>query len=398
LTAGDLAQRAETWRVVVSPEWHADFAGLPAVRPADAETYWVHEFRPLPGESLVAAVGRPAAVAGATLAIDGANLESTIGQRAAEHTLTLTLRSTRGGQHTLRLPPEAEVLDVRVDGTVLNLRPEKGALTLPIHPGPQTAVVRFRDTEATNGWMRRMPAVDLGAAASNVQWTMRLPEGRWLLATSGPQVGPAVLFWGELLAMVLGAAGLALLLRRWPVRGEGPAAADASPLSFASWLLLGLGFATASWVALGFVVAWLVALEARRRLDTAALTWWRFDFVQLALLGLTVIALGCLLYAVPHGLLGSPDMRVEGNGSSSHQLRWFADRVAGPLPGAKAFTLPLLMFRAAMLAWALWLAAAVVRWLRWGYACWTAGGGWKTPPVARPATPGPSDGSPPASA
>jgi hypothetical protein len=378
LTAGDLAQRAETWRVVVSPEWHADFSGLPAVRPADAETYWVHEFRPLPGESLVATVVRPVAVAGATLAIDGASLDSTIGQRAAEHTLTLTLRSTRGGQHTIRLPAAAEVLELRVDGTVLNLRPEQGALTLPIHPGPQTAVVRFRDAEATSGLLRRMPAVDLGAAASNVQMTMRLPEGRWLVATSGPQVGPAVLFWGELLAMVLGAAALVGLLRRWPTRPS--TSATSSPLSFTSWLLLGLGFATASWVALAFVVAWLVAIEGRRRLDPARLSWWRFDFVQLALVGLTVIALGCLLYAVPHGLLGSPDMRVEGNGSSAHQLRWFADRTDGALPDAKAFTLPLLMFRAAMLAWALWLAASVVRWLRWAFVCLTEGGGWKKPP------------------
>ena len=266
------------------------------------------------------------------------------------------------------------MLDVRLDGTVLNLRPEGGTLTLPVHPGPQTAVVRFRDSGAASGLVQRMPAVDLAAPASNVQMVLRLPQSRWLLATSGPLAGPAVLFWGELLVMILGAAALARGLA-WRNRPTPPS--PPIPLLFTSWLLLGLGFATASWVALAFVVAWLLALEARRRLDPEEVSWWRFDFIQLALVGLTVIALGCLFYAVPHGLLGSPDMRVEGNGSTAHELRWFADRTAGLLPEAKAFTLPLLVFRAAMLAWALWLAASVVRWLRWAYVCLNQGGGWR---------------------
>ena len=39
--------------------------------------------------------------------------------------------------------------------------------------------------------------------------------------------------------------------------------------------------------------------------------------------------------------------------------------------------MPLLVYRAAMLAWALWLALALLRWLRWGWGCFTAGGGWR---------------------
>ena len=51
LTAGDLAQRAEIWRGWWTG-WHADFSAFQPSYLADAETYWVHEFRPLPGESL----------------------------------------------------------------------------------------------------------------------------------------------------------------------------------------------------------------------------------------------------------------------------------------------------------------------------------------------------------
>lgn len=387
LTASDLGQRSETWRVAVSPQWHAEFSGVPAVRPTDAETYWVHEFRPLPGETLTVSVDRPAPIAGSTLAIDEATLESIVGQRAAEHTLSLALRSTRGGQHALTVPAEAEILEVKVDDAVLNVRPERGVLTIPVHPGAQRIVTRFREARgARSGWLYRMPAVDLGAAASNLQLVLQLPEGRWLLATSGAPVGPAVLFWGELVVMILAAVLLGRVVSKQPTGSK-----EGLPLSTRQWVLLGLGFATASWIALAVVVAWLLALEARRRFDPQATSWWRFDVVQLVLVGLTFAALGCLLYAVPRGLLGSPDMHVAGNGSTAHQLRWFADRTAGPLPAASALTLPLLVFRLALLAWALWLAVAVVRWLRWAYACLTSGGGWRKP--TQPATPA---ASPPA--
>ena len=34
----------------------------------------------------------------------------------------------------------------------------------------------------------------------------------------------------------------------------------------------------------------------------------------------------------------------------------------------------------AILAWALWLAFALLKWLRWGWDCFSAGGLWKPKP------------------
>jgi hypothetical protein len=34
-------------------------------------------------------------------------------------------------------------------------------------------------------------------------------------------------------------------------------------------------------------------------------------------------------------------------------------------------------YRLLMLAWALWLAAALLRWLHWGWSQFSHGGGWK---------------------
>jgi len=93
---------------------------------------------------------------------------------------------------------------------------------------------------------------------------------------------------------------------------------------------------------------------------------------------LTAIALVCLVAAIPQGLLGTPDMHVAGNGSSATSLRWFVDRSGvDTWPTARAISLPLWTYKAAMLAWAIWLANAVIGWLGWGLAAWTRGGYWR---------------------
>ncbi len=383
LVAPDLVERAELWQVAVSPQWRAVFTGPPPTYADESEGFWVHEVHPLPGEVLEIAVTRPQPVAGATLAVDAATLTTQAGRRAREHQLDLTLRSTRGGQHALRLPAASEVLEVSLDGTVLNLRPDAaGTLTVPVHPGEQRLALRFRD-QAGDGWWLRSPVVDLGASASNLRVVVNLAASRWVVWTAGPRVGPAVLYWGELAVMLLVAAILARLGR--------------TPLRVHHWVLLGLGFSTFSWLALVVVVGWLLALDWRPQL-VRKLGWWRFDLLQLALVGLTVAALGCLVVAIPYGLLGAPDLHVVGNGSSAHSLAWFEDLSDGPLPTPTAVSLPLWTYRVVMLAWALWLATAVVGWLRWGWQCLTAGGGWQpAPKKAKPSAAPPSPAAEPES-
>jgi hypothetical protein len=142
------------------------------------------------------------------------------------------------------------------------------------------------------------------------------------------------------------------------------------------WILLGIGFSTFSWLALAFVVAWLFALDWRARGPRIASSAW-FDLAQIALVALTLVALVCLAAAIPQGLLGTPDMHVAGGGSSAQSLRWFVDRSTDALPDARAISVPLWVYKVAMLAWALWLANAVIGWLRYGFAAWSNGGYWR---------------------
>jgi len=249
------------------------------------------------------------------------------------------------------------------------VRPLDGRLSLPVVPGTQRYEVRFRSTEPI-GTIARTPDVALGLPAANIGLTLQLPGDRWLLAAFGPAVGPAVLYWGELVVMI----GIAWALAR----------TRRTRLRFRDWLLLGLGFSTFSWFALLVVVAWLFASDWRAR-ATLPTGRWPFNALQLGLALLTLVAVLCLAAAIPQGLLGQPDMHVAGNASDGNTLQWFADRSSDALPDARAWSLPLWVYKALMLAWALWLANALIGWLRAALAAWLRDGYWRGRPPAPPA-------------
>jgi hypothetical protein len=104
---------------------------------------------------------------------------------------------------------------------------------------------------------------------------------------------------------------------------------------------------------------------------------WRFNIIQLSLGILTIVALMTLLGAIHQGLLGHPNMHIAGNGSDASYLRWYEDRTAGVLPQVWVLSLSMWIYRIAMLLWALWISFALIRWLRWGWECFSTNGLWK---------------------
>ena len=86
---------------------------------------------------------------------------------------------------------------------------------------------------------------------------------------------------------------------------------------------------------------------------------------------------------------------IEGHGIA-HSASFARHRRAVKLAQALVST-PLLVYRLVMLAWALWLALAVIRWSRWIWGCFTQGGLWRVSP--RPPKPpkAPKTSAPPAS-
>jgi hypothetical protein len=364
----------EQWEILVSPVWHADFSGTPAIMPGDYEAgLWVNQFLPRPGESLAVTVSRPAASAGTTLAVDNANVSTEFGQRLSTTALEFTYRSSQGGRHDLRIPDDARVESVAVDGQSIAVRPDKGVLPLTLMPGQHAVAVRF-SRDAGVGLVSRPPPLDLGAEASNVRTTLLLADNRWVLFAWGKGVGPTILYWGELVLFAVIAVVLGRLRR--------------TPLRTRDWLFLGLGLSTFSWWVLLVFGAWLFVLDSRSQWTVQSRT--RFNLVQVALIIFTVAALGTLISAIPFGLLGQPDMGIRSADMYGSQLTWFVDRTASQLPQPAVFSVSIWFYKLAMLIWALWLSFALLRWLPWAWRQYSLEGLWRGKGVKSPSADGSS--------
>ncbi|MFO1466266.1 MAG: hypothetical protein U1F35_07495 [Steroidobacteraceae bacterium] len=302
LAAPKEAAWIEVWSFKVSPTWRTRFDGPPAVLPERIAGDWTYEYHPRPGETLKVSVTRPTAVKGATLAIDQATLSAAVGKRASETDLTLSYRSTQGGRHLIALPADAQVSDVRMDDSVISVRPEKGELPLAVLPGSHRIHIHWQRTAGV-GLLTRLPGVDLRTAGSNLNSVLRSPSDRWILMAGGSGVGPAILYWGELLVFIV----LAVLLSR----------SVHSSLRMHEWLLLGLGLSTFSWAVLLLFTVWQFALRWREGVDAAAWSVRRYNALQVVMIALSVITVVSLVSAIPNGLLAVPDMRIAGWGQTS---------------------------------------------------------------------------------
>lgn len=362
LTApADTAPIAEVWRFQVGPQWHAGFDGLAATLPEPLDaSQWTYEFHPRPGETLEVSLTRPEAVPGSTLAIDSVEREVEIGQRSTVTTLTVHYRATQGGRQAVKLPADHRVDEVQIDGNVVPLRPENGALSIPVQPGSH--IVSVQATEARGIAWRATPAsLDVGAPVSNLTTTLALPANRWALFAWGPGIGPAILYWSELVAFLLFA---------WFV-GHHPR----SPLRAHEWVLLGLGLSTQSWGVLALVAIWLFAMQWRAGWQPVHWRRWTFLGVQGALALLTVVAVSGLLFSgIRDGLLSSPDMGITGEAGARGAFAWFLDRSGGELPQPTVISVPMWIYKALIFAWAVWVAFALLRWLRLAWQAWSLPG------------------------
>ncbi|MGH8594859.1 MAG: hypothetical protein ACREV3_13720 [Gammaproteobacteria bacterium] len=367
LKAHQTEASTEIWRVDISPIWHLSASGIAEVYHQDPQGRRLPEWQPWPGEAIKLDLTRPEGSSGQTLTLDRARLQLTPGKRATDALLELTWRSSQGGQHHLTLPEEAELQTVLIDGRLQPIRQDGRRVTLPLTPGQQNVSLSWRQSQGLGAYFRT-PEVDLGAPSVNGQLEAALGQDRWILFTGGPRLGPAVLFWGVLAVVLL----IAIALGRVRI----------TPLKSRHWFLLGMGLTQVPiWTGL-VIVAWLLALGLRAKVEQKVSAF-AFNAMQVALSLLTLVALNLLFFAVQQGLLGLPEMQIAGNSSTASQLNWYIDRSDPRLPQAWFVSVPLFGYRVLMLAWALWLAFALLGWLKWGWGCFSQGGLWRKSPRAQ---------------
>ncbi|MDO9048055.1 MAG: hypothetical protein Q7U66_09995 [Methylobacter sp.] len=356
--ATETAQWIELLIADVSPIWHLETTGIAMIH-LNNNGQWLPEWHPWPGEKITLQITRPEAVEGQTLTIDNSRLSVKPGQRSQEAELNISLRSSQGSQHTLILPEKAVLQSVAINGQTQPIRQEGRKLTVPINPGKQEVSINWREATGITSVMPT-PQVDLGLASVNANLNIGLGQDRWVLFAMGPKLGPAVLFWGVLIVIVMLSLGMGKI--------------RLTPLKARHWFLLLAGLSQIPLQSAGIVIAWLMLLGWRKTQQASGLRY--FNVLQVIIGGLTVISLGLLFLAVEHGLLGSPDMQIIGNQSSAVNLNWYQDRSPATLPVATLISVPLIVYRLLMLAWSLWLAVSLLNWLKWGWACFSSNGLW----------------------
>jgi hypothetical protein len=371
LTAPHALSWVEVWRTDVSTMWHAEASGIDVIHHQDPAGHWFPEWRPWPGETLTIRISRPKGAGGQTVTIDDSRIEVKPGARAVDSLLTFNLTSSRGGQHRLFLPENCELQSFTINGMVQPIRQKGSDVTFPVAPGKQTMALSFRSADGISVWFKT-PAVNINTPSTNYSIQVQPGANRWILWAAGPRMGPAVLFWGVLIVILI----ISIILSRAPD----------TPVKPWQWFLLGLGLIQTSAIVGFLIVGWILALAARKNInpDTGA---HEFNLIQASLGALTAAALSAMFFAVQKGLLGLPEMQISGNQSTAFMLNWFADRVGPALPQAFILSLPLAAYRVFMLLWALWLAFSLVGWLRWGWQCCATGGTWRKVPPRKKKTP-----------
>jgi hypothetical protein len=360
LVAPQNASWVEIWKLNIGTVWHADISGIPRVSMPQSIQH-VFTWHPWPGEKVNLAITRPQGVDGPIKTIDRVDVNIVPGLRSIDTTVKFVLRSSLGTPHTITLPKGSKNHSIKINGKDHPLRIKDNKITFPLTPGKQTIEVSWTDAKGI-GTKLITPNIDLGAPSVNIKTNVKMPHERWLLLVGGSKVKPALLMWSMLPLILIISFGLGCI--------------KSIPMKWYHWALLCLGLAQTNLVPVVLTVSWFLAIAYRGK-HPAVKNNFLFNLRQLSIVFLTIVVVGCIIGGIAGGLLGSPEMYVTGFGSYRNNLNWYHDLSGNVLPSIWVVSVPILVYRIAMLLWALWLSFSIIKWVKWGWANYSKEGFWK---------------------
>lgn len=372
LSASEKSLWVESWQFIPGPIWRVQFnpqsEGLEKISLTSSGNNFSPMYRPWPGESLDVIVSRPEGAKGETITLADSTFTMTPGKRNSNYQLDLQFKTSIGLTHTIEIPEESQLQEVKIKGAVQSLKLKEGKLNIPLGVGEQNVTVRWQLPNGI-GSKFKSPKVDLGLKGINLKLKVSVPRDRWILAVGGPLMGPAVLFWGKLLALFI--LGFFLSKISW------------CPLSFINWSVLFLGLTQGANGGIFWVTGYLIFLSYRK-MTFKSYKKATYNITSiLALLG-GLISVGNFINILKNGLLGGPLMSIEGNDSSSLMLNWFVDRYDSILPEVWVISLPTIAYQILMLLWAIWMTFTLIKWVPWMWEGLYGDGFFKSIPLNLP--------------
>jgi len=354
------ARHIEVWQMDIASIWDLKYQGMEPIEQLKVGSILMPRFKPWQGDKLTLTLQKAKAVSGESLTIESSKLKIKQSGRYRDMSLDLQLKSSKAGQYTIHIDRLKKLKSMQIDGKNHYIKINKGKVSIPLQAKVQKVKLTWRE-ESASAIAYQFPKINLNKESVNSSVTLSLPRNRWVLWSSGPTLGPAVLLWGVLLAIGL----FALILGR--IKG--------TPLQTRDWLLLGLGVSTTSVFIMLPVVVWIFALRFREQKGETLRGWYR-NLTQVGLVLLSIIALSTIVGAVSVGLLGNPDMMITGNGSYGNYLNWYSDRIDTMLAQPTVLSVSIWFYRALMLVWAIWIAFSLIGWLKWTWEVFSQGDMW----------------------
>ena len=362
---------SESWRLIPSSIWNVKFDGIKPIKSDPGSGQLQPTWKPWPGESLTVHVNRPEGVAGDVFTTEAAKLIQQTGKNVQKSKLQLQVRASQGTAYEIVLAEGARINSLLHDGRKMSIN-SGNRVVVQLHPGEQSIELEF-EKRAELTWRNSSADIRLPGKTVNINIEYHLLRDRWLLYLNGPSLGAAILYWGVLFVILIAAVVLPGIARKLKLD---------MPVTTLGWILLGLGFSTVNSYGILITALFFFVMASRKQfVEPASMERWKFNFLQLMILALTVISLLSLLAAIPVGLLSTPEMQVVGNGSYGHFFKFFQDKVTDEqLPIVTVYSLPIWFYRVVMLAWSLWVATRLIGWGRWWFAAYSRHGAW----IAKP--------------
>ncbi len=354
----------QIWSVESTPLWDYDIRGGKIYK---IENLNKTAFIIQPGGTPVINITKLNPYKGRFLNLESATLVYDLKKTRNSLSIKAEINAGKSLSHKISYEPDVfSCQSLKINGLKNPVIENNGKITIPVSYGRNTVELFFIEKkEQKRSFLPKIisfPKIDLGIQSSNISQEITYSNRLfWLIACFGPQLGPAVLFWGYFATIII----FGLILSKIP----------GSPLKAREWVLLFAGLSIVSPPEIIMVCAFFFILEFKKNKNWDNSKY--FNLIQTAIILLLLLSAKTIYNAVSQGLLGIPDMQIKGSGSWAGSLIWYTDRSDSLLPRPFIIKSGLIVWKTIMFAWAIWIAYFIINKAQYFLTSFKNGGLWK---------------------
>lgn len=359
----------QKFNLINNSNWLFNFNGLDPINKDNNSGYassysWIF----WPEDNLSLNINKPIAVKGDTIAIQSVKSSLNTTKAPNEMIYNIEIKSSLGTKVKFQLPEKLTLTKVTLNNKSIPFKIEKDILFLDINSGLNTLSFNM-DMSELIGLIHHYPQLKIESPATNFYYTFEIPRQRWAIWTGGANIKASILLWGILISCVLFAYPISKAIK--------------SPLNWFGWSVLLVGLSQSGLWGLLFVIIWFALINYKHITDTKNLKRFNFNALQVILSVLTVMVFSSAIQTVAQGLLNYPNLFIEGEGSNYNNLNWYSEQIDQFMPWF--LSVPMWVYRVLMFSWSIWFAFNIMKWLKWAWEGFSAGGLWiPAPPKVIP--------------